>query len=849
MKYIMSALLALRAMPFVNTQLFIHASARGSKRRRAFLLCVSIAGFICNALTLLGADRLCFASTHSPLDLRAIFHQYRGFLTLRCSCQDIRALVASSVICMILSFVYGFAARLAFKAQRGPAALYRAEALSALLVVLWLPFMILGSHIAWHGEDHIKLSEFCRRTADGLPAHEGAPSDSSGQSEGADSYVCLYNDGPLTCTFEAFLLTADSSGRGVSLGRITVPPHETRACALRYGHDLRLNSPGETSVILASSAGRQLDSVAVPPLEKGEAYRRDEGSGVWHVCRYVRKNNGKSDWAPIVPTPVFSMESGFYDAPFQLTLHAEAGYQIHYTLDGSVPSRKSPDYTGPITVRDASLNENTYSMRTNVSTGFYDEDIRQLTTSTPPGYKAPDFLIDKCTVVRAVCFDEQGNRSEVVSHSYFVDFSRKAGYDGMNVISIIMKPGDLFNDEKGIYVTGEDFDEYISSLKAGKSVRKAAYWWWWDANYRRKGRESEKSAWMEWFDSDGSLELSKKIGVRVQGGGSRGYVPRSLNLYARDAYDGSAAFNISLDSSGFTPQRMTLFAGGDAYITKLEDYLMSRFVSDRHIATMTYLPCVLFLNGEYWGNYWMTDKFDEEYLAYHYKVDRSDVVMIKNKKVAEGEPEDLALYEEMTAFIKDSDMTVQENYDSACEMIDITSFIDYYAVQAYISRFSDWPRSNFALWRTRSSDGGHCSDGRWRWMLFDDNSGAFSPAHTTEDTLQRLKEEDALFGSLTRNKSFERRFVETLRALAVDCFTPERVRAFFSDYIAAMSEPFRKEYARFYGSDNAVYEDTFLPRVKQIESFLLDRHDFILEYCDDYLSRTSQPTDDAEGGD
>jgi len=203
----------------------------------------------------------------------------------------------------------------------------------------------------------------------------------------------------------------------------------------------------------------------------------------------------------------------------------------------------------------------------------------------------------------------------------------------------------------------------------------------------------------------------------------------------------------------------------------------------------------------------------------------------------------------MTAFVNDSDMTVQENYNRACEMIDIGSFIDYYAVQAYIGRFSDWPRSNFALWRTRSSDGGHCADGRWRWMLFDDNSGAFSPALITEDTLQRLKEEDALFGSLTRNRSFERRFIETLRELAVDCFNPERVRAFISDYIAAMSEPLRKEYARFYGSDNTVYEDTFLPRVKQIERFLLERHDFILEYCDGYLSQPSQPTDDAEGGD
>ena len=63
-----------------------------------------------------------------------------------------------------------------------------------------------------------------------------------------------------------------------------------------------------------------------------------------------------------------------------------------------------------------------------------------------------------------------------------------------------------------------------------------------------------------------------------------------------------------------------------------------------------------------------------------------------------------------------------------------------------------------------------------------------------------------------------------------------------------MSEPLRKEYARFYGSDNTVYEDSFLPKVNDIENFLLDRYEFILEYCDNYPFQFSQPIDDAEGG-
>ena len=38
-----------------------------------------------------------------------------------------------------------------------------------------------------------------------------------------------------------------------------------------------------------------------------------------------------------VQNPVFSVDSGFYDEPFDLTLSAGYGNKIYYTLDGSNP--------------------------------------------------------------------------------------------------------------------------------------------------------------------------------------------------------------------------------------------------------------------------------------------------------------------------------------------------------------------------------------------------------------------------------------------------------------------------------------------------------------------------------
>lgn len=109
----------------------------------------------------------------------------------------------------------------------------------------------------------------------------------------------------------------------------------------------------------------------------------------------------------------------------------------------------------------------------------------------------------------------------------------------------------------------------------------------------------------------------------------------------------------------------------------------------------------MFLNGEYWGVYWLTEKYDDVFAAHYYDVDKDDVVMIKNGELAEGEAEDYELYTEMMGYMENTDFTIDENYAYACELLDMQSFIDYFAAEIYYGRYGDWPVSNFAVWRTR----------------------------------------------------------------------------------------------------------------------------------------------------
>ena len=111
----------------------------------------------------------------------------------------------------------------------------------------------------------------------------------------------------------------------------------------------------------------------------------------------------------------FSAKSGFYNNGFSLTITADDGADIYYTLDGSIPTADSTKYTSPIEIKDASAEENRLSAR---------KDIAQ------PIDAAEDFVpksaVDKATVVRAVAIGKNGEQSPVVSNTYFVGFADKA---------------------------------------------------------------------------------------------------------------------------------------------------------------------------------------------------------------------------------------------------------------------------------------------------------------------------------------------------------------------------------------------------------------------------------------
>ena len=527
------------------------------------------------------------------------------------------------------------------------------------------------------------------------------------------------------------------------------------------------------------------------------------------------------------PVLSFSRESGFYDDPFYLEMDHSNG-TVYYTLDCSRPDETSQIYTQPVLIDDASQNENLYSMRTDVAV-FDRALVKERDAGTPEDYVVPDSLVDKCTVVRAVCIDELGGRSEEKSGVFFVGYDERPAYDSLSVVSLYTSPENLFDHEDGIYVTGKVMEDY---LKKGERVENDDFWWWWPANYRMKGMDWEREAVIEIFDKDRERIMAKNVGIRIQGGGSRAYLPRSLNVYARKDYDGTEVFDEGLFGLSYPQSSFTVFSGGDSRVTKLEDYIPGSLAAGLDISTMHFEPAAVFLEGEFWGFNYITERYDEAYFAGHYGVDKNNIVMIKEGEVALGDERDIKLYEDDLAFMKSVDVTTDAGLSELEKRIDLESFIDYYAVQLYIDRRNDWPYMNFALWRSRDEQEGEYGDCRWRWILFDDNSGAYGPASVSSNSIANTREVDYVLDNLLRSPKIDERLRQKMLGLSENEFEPGRVSAFVDEYYALTKGIMHNEFERFYG-DKRDYDKFFESRVYRFSDYFEKRSKYVKEHLEE----------------
>ena len=535
----------------------------------------------------------------------------------------------------------------------------------------------------------------------------------------------------------------------------------------------------------------------------------------------------------------FSHPSGFYDDSFELKIRCGVLYEIYYTMDGSEPTTESIQYQRgtALTVTDATSNPNQYTTRTEISVG-YDQQQLDENGFTHWNYAVPTQNVDKCTVIRAAAFYKGERVGESVCSVYFVGWENRSDYQDAYIVSLTADPDDLFGYENGIMVTGQILDRHVEQMKEKQQLE--SRWWWWKANYHNTGAEWERTANIIVFDQNREKEMDQTCGIRIHGGASRALPLKSIRCYARSEYAGADAFEVDWFGEEIQPSKFILYSGGNdsgggSVSVNIKDYMIGQLGKEFKFATMDSFPCALFINGEFWGLYHISEHYNTKYIADHYSVHENNVLMIKNGEVAEGSTSDKQLYDDMKQKLTDLDMRREDNYRVACDLIDIDSCIDYYAFLIYIARTGDWPNGNYALWRTIEQENSIYGDSKWRWMLFDVNSAGMATASTTlleDDTLQMVLDVDPLFASLFQNQEFQKAFAERIMYIGNTALSSERCSSFIDTFFADFSGLQQKSNIHVYNNSN---EELLVVYKENLKQFFAGRCDVVRQLLEKHL--------------
>ena len=530
----------------------------------------------------------------------------------------------------------------------------------------------------------------------------------------------------------------------------------------------KLSSSGGSLYLSDGSDLRQ--EVAFPPLEGDQSYSL-QPDGAWHVTQATpgEENAAGRPYVepPFVAPPKFSHTAGFFDASFDLTLTGYGDARVYYTTDGSIPDESSTLYTGPLRMENRSGDPNVWSAR---------EDIMLNDLASDP----PNFLVDKCNIIRAVAVDAAGNKSKVATNTYFVGLA----YDSISVLSIVADPYALFDENDGIYVLGKIYYDWLNDPEQDHDV----------IDYKKptnfgktnplSSKEREIPADLQLFDPSGNVALNQTLAIRIQGNYSRMRPQKSFKVTARKEISGDNKIDIRLWDGLPKAKQLIVRADGNMTSAPSVDALAHMFVSDQEQIYSRATPTIVFLDGEYWGLYNLRPSGDARYISDYTGIPEDELIVIKNNHFeagAEHVPELRSLHT-LLRQIGQMDLSRTEEYEKLCAMIDVNSFIRFTVANLYLQNHDLSDVQNVTVWRTVQQDGPGLRDGRWRWMYQDMDLTCDAGYETKvfNEILPNLQ----LLHDLWKNEDFQKQFLNTLADfINVDC-SESRVRQCLNRYSA-----------------------------------------------------------------
>ncbi len=549
--------------------------------------------------------------------------------------------------------------------------------------------------------------------------------------------------------------------------------------------------------------------------------------------------------------PVFSEKGGLYTSREKtVEITAPEGYTVRYTTDGSVPTKRSTEYTSPIKIA--------------VDRG-------------------------EGTVIRAACFDASGNLTGQVITQTYVCVQKTEGLH--YTVMLTCDEDDLNAMYRDVHAKVERAAHAEILAPDGSRIISQ------DVGLRLFGGSSralQQKSFKIIARKDGYFGDEPYVGL---GTFTYPFFPERTVIAGKNAgkvlekYDGLILRNGGNDS-------LLATAAWEDRPTLLRDGMSNEFIAKfAPNVQMSYAHfAAVYLNGEYYGILELRENQNEDYIKRLYGVLDDDVVVVKSEldttracgnhrnggecrfcgswffyetdenAAAQQEMKDwIALCKKAAGAVNASESEYRKVFEEVSAKLDLRNALEYMAVSCYLVN-TDWPHNNIRVWRYTGApmDGVSITDGKWRFATRDmdftmERYGGNHPLPEINTTAKvdmfswvlsnyvsgygdQQEYTDALylqglFSFLMRDDTFRADFAEFCRTLASEEATAY-LKALYDDAYAQVNPIMNDHIKRWSPHVGNMISDTrsWKRAAQRIESFIDARPAQFLKHLDKMLA-------------
>lgn len=430
---------------------------------------------------------------------------------------------------------------------------------------------------------------------------------------------------------------------------------------------------------------------------------------------------------------------------------------------------------------------------------YYTLDGSEPTTSSKV-YSSP-LTIKKTTVLRIMSKEAGKLSSDVNNYSYILDTSHKT-----SVMSLI--------------IDSKKLNKVNNNTSLNSKVQERGY--------------------VDYFDKE-SEGFSINVGLKLFGGSTRSYKKKSYEIKFKKKYgDAKLKYKVfkNVDSSVF--DSLVLRTGSQDEFqyndqrTVIKDVVATSLMGKyTDVDVQDYVPIVLYINGKYWGIYFIREKVDETFVSNHYnvKATKTDTSILRiDGEVKSGTDKK---YNSMINFINSNSLSNSKNYEKIKEQIDIQSFSDFWIGEIYTA--------NYDILNTRYFSNPLVDNGKWKYIFYDIDSGFF---RTTQNTFNEYTNPSGmgswnfptvLLRNMMKSSEFKSTFLERLSYNLNNTWAYKNVEKRIDEVIDEIGKDEFKKNAERWGNSYSHWEKS----IKSMKTFAKNRNSYVVKYAKSYFNLTS----------